>query len=693
MVIATGISSVTVQLLTIREFLAQFKGNEIVIALILFSWLFLGGLGTFGARVFAQKKKILSPSVFALGIYSCFILALPVIQIVAIRWLRDLIFIHGADTGFYSIFAYIFFTIMPYALLVGFVLPFSLFVIRDGIADYPGARIYLADNAGDLAGGALFSFILVFFLTPLKALFAASIPLSIAVCFLYPLNPRKRFIITLFAVIILGINGVAAFYEMNLLDPETGRQIHYEESRYSRLEVVEDQGQFTLFSDGVPTMSSINRTLAEEAIHYPLAQAIKTQHILLVSSVSEMMTEIEKYNLRTIDYVDIDPAAARLKFTYDLLKKVPGLSVIHQDARIFLSGTTKTYDAILVNLPEPETFQINRFFTSEFFRMAKSRLSPGGIFSFAVKGFDNYLTNERREQVSMLYHTAHSFFPHILLIPGQRIFFLCSDIPLKTDIPNLLNQKGVSTIYIKHFFHGDLTRERIDRLNNMILPQSRINSDENPALMKLMFLQWFKKHGDRPVWFIAGIGLFTLLYLLYIKKESYLLFTTGTLVMGAEVLVIFAFQIYFGYIYFQVGVIVTLFLAGLLPGAYAARMAKGNGKSYAMVADGLLIGTMILFYLAVSSHGDRLPVLFFQASGFIISFLCGFQFPLILDLGGDDNRAAFQSFSADLVGAGFGALVTSLVLIPFMGLGPAALLLAALKMTSLVIMGFCHESR
>jgi spermidine synthase len=33
-VIATGISSVVTQLLTIREFLAQFQGNEIVIAIL-----------------------------------------------------------------------------------------------------------------------------------------------------------------------------------------------------------------------------------------------------------------------------------------------------------------------------------------------------------------------------------------------------------------------------------------------------------------------------------------------------------------------------------------------------------------------------------------------------------------------------------------------------------------------------------
>ncbi|MGD8389032.1 MAG: hypothetical protein PVG49_17935, partial [Desulfobacteraceae bacterium] len=49
-VIGTGISTVTAQLLTIREFLSQFHGNEITISLVLFSWLLLTGIGSLAAR-------------------------------------------------------------------------------------------------------------------------------------------------------------------------------------------------------------------------------------------------------------------------------------------------------------------------------------------------------------------------------------------------------------------------------------------------------------------------------------------------------------------------------------------------------------------------------------------------------------------------------------------------------------------
>ena len=48
--IGTGISSISVQLITIREFLSQFHGNEITIALVLFCWLLITGIGSLCAR-------------------------------------------------------------------------------------------------------------------------------------------------------------------------------------------------------------------------------------------------------------------------------------------------------------------------------------------------------------------------------------------------------------------------------------------------------------------------------------------------------------------------------------------------------------------------------------------------------------------------------------------------------------------
>ena len=103
LVIATGISSVVTQLLTIREVLAQFQGNEIVIALVLFNWLCLGGLGTLLARVIT--RRLWKATIIKLGWLSLVLCGLSALQIPAIRELRNLIFISRQLGGFLSYLA------------------------------------------------------------------------------------------------------------------------------------------------------------------------------------------------------------------------------------------------------------------------------------------------------------------------------------------------------------------------------------------------------------------------------------------------------------------------------------------------------------------------------------------------------------------------------------------------------------
>jgi spermidine synthase len=69
--------------------------------------------------------------------------------------------------------------------------------------------------------------------------------------------------------------------------------------------------------------------------------------------------------------------------------------------------------------------------------------------------------------------------------------------------------------------------------------------------------------------------------------------------MGSEILIIFAFQIFYGYIYFQIGLIITVFLAGLLPGALLGDRLREGGKQILMLTDGLLIALMGILILAL----------------------------------------------------------------------------------------------
>ncbi|MGC9323876.1 MAG: hypothetical protein ACP5G0_03915 [Desulfomonilia bacterium] len=682
-VVATGISSVVSQLLYVREFLTQFEGNEYVISMILFDWLILGGIGTLLARYRAGSSAAVRTA--TLGWLSVLIAVLPSLGIFFLRIGRDIIFIHGASVGFYATFAFTFVMTAPYAVLIGFVLPYSLFVLRAGSSGYPGARVYMVDALGDTLGGALFSLILVNLLTPFESLlFINCVLLVVSTSLLIREVHSKRLIIVAVCG-VLCVNLGAVCIEENTISQGKGKLVQYKESRFGRIVVTRDSELYTLFVDGMPVTSSSNTILAEEAIHYPLSQLETPQEILLISSVGGMMGEIEKYSPRRVDYVQLDPELARAEFDFGILQNIEGLNLITEDARAYLMRTTKRYDAIVMNVPEPETFQINRFYTEEFFVRARSCLYPGGIVSFSIEGFDSYVSEPLRKKISCLYRTASESFSSVVIVPGQRLYFLCSESALTLDIPGRLDARGISTRYIEHYYHGDVSQVRRDLVNRSIDPGAPINRDESPYLMRLMFDSWFAKHAATPYAFYSALGIFIALYLLYISRAEFVLFSTGFTTMGSEVLVIFVFQIVFGYIYLKLGFIITVFLLGLLPGAFFGERIRTKTAPVLALSDGLIAVVLAILVIFIQGSGQYLPETFFYGVALCVSVLCGFQFPVALSFQGGDNPAAIKSFSADLIGAATGVLVVSVLLIPYLGIIHATVGLILLKVLSILI--------
>ena len=200
-----------------------------------------------------------------------------------------------------------------------------------------------------------------------------------------------------------------------------------------------------------------------------------------------------------------------------------------------------------------------------------------------------------------------------------------------------------------------------------------------------MFDQWFTRFDTSPLIFYGVLGVGLAVYLLRMTRAEFVLFSTGFMTMGSEILVIFAFQVLFGYIYFQIGLIVTVFLAGLLPGAWLGSRLASRARMVLAGGDLLLVILVGGFTLALAAGGERLPATFFLVFGFLVSLMCGFQFPAALTIEGGGGRAATRAFSADLMGASAGTLVTSVGLIPYTGLYGAAAGLIALKLISLFV--------
>ena len=647
---------------------------------MLFAWLFSTGLGSLLAKFLTSSSVTLYGGlVFSAGLW-------PLLQLILIRVLRDLIFVHGTSPGFYAIFLYILSITGSYCLLVGFVLPTALRVLqaRDGL--FSSGKLYIIGTIGDAVGGILFSFILVYWTKPFVTI-ALSSSLLVGVAVLI-LMVTRRWALLAGALSISVLFYIASFharFELATLSGQYGEILRYGESPYGRIVVSKEGPQHTFWESGLPFYSDADVLKGEEKVHYPLSQIDQVRDVLLISGgLGETVTEVFKHGAKRVDYVELDPYLTRMAEECGFIKKVPGLNVVNDDGRHYVKTTSLRYDAVIVDLPDPDTFQINRFYTEEFFGEVKNILNRGGILSFSLGYSPNYLSDVQRRKLSTVYASAKRYFKEVLLLPGEKAYFLCRDGALWSDIPDRLRAKSVQTLYVEGFYHGNVTPARISDLRASIDPEAPINSDFKPRMMPLLFEEWFMKHGTSPNLFIVVLMALIAIYFIFTRKEEYVLFSTGLTTMGVEMVLLFTFQIMYGCIYLKVGSIITAFLLGLLPGALLGNIHRRTFTCL-LISEVILLCLLGVIFVWTFHPSRDLPTFTFLAYGFLFSFFCGYQFPLVAEMIGEWKNPASGCLAADLTGAAVGAFATGAVLIPMWGAQVAIFFLLLIKISSNII--------
>jgi spermidine synthase len=309
----------------------------------------------------------------------------------------------------------------------------------------------------------------------------------------------------------------------------------------------------------------------------------------------------------------------------------------------------------------------------------------GGVLSFSLIANPNYLSDVRVKKLSSIFNTVQQCFRNVLLIPGEEIYFLARDGELTADIPSALKKKNIATIYVEGFYYGNVTGERVKFINESVDSAEAINTDFRPRIMNIMFEEWFRKYGTSPHWFMAGLLVVLIGYLIFIKREEYVLFSTGFAAMGVEMLVLFSFQVIYGYVYLKVGAIITAFLLGLLPGAILGNRLKKRGKGMLIRAETGMMVLLLAYLTWATFFQSAMPGFVFLLYGFAFSLLCGLQFPVAAEMIGEERSPAAGLFAADLVGAGAGTLAIGTLLIPLFGIQAAVVALILIKAISSVV--------
>lgn len=696
-----GAAAVMTQLALLRELLGAFSGNELVFGIGLGSWLLLTGAGTWLGRGSARLKDPGPALITGLMLVAL----LPLGQVVAVRVLRDVVFIRGAAVDVTGIAFGCLALLAPFCLISG-----ALLTLACGfLASREGARgigqVYVADSLGSIGGGILFSFVLVPWLDHFALLCLPAV-WNLGLAGLLARHFRRRWLLAS-AIAVAGGLGVEVL-RVDLDDVTTAMQhrgqhtVFHANSPYGRLVVTADSGQFTFFENGVPVISTHNIEQVEESVHYAMSQRPDARRVLLISGgVAGTAPEILRYGVPDLTYVEIDPLiiAAGRRFLPENLADAR-IKTVATDGRRFVQETGEHFDVVIVDVPDPSTSQLNRFYTAEFFAAVRRVLNRDGVLAFALGHYENYVSPELAQLLGSAHRTLRQSFAHVRMIPGGRIFFLGSDGPLSLDIAARLEQRGLPTKLVnRHYLDAMLAPDRLADLDRAVAQPADLNTDFNPSLYYYHLRHWLSQFTVGSGW--LGGALLVLLAAGFPPRRAVprVIFAAGFAASALEVVLLLGFQALYGSLYRQVGLLVTVFMAGLAAGAWQANRTWAHAENAAGLSP---TRTLLLLAFAIAALAALLPFVLPQLGRldaiagsalagqgivllitFTLAALVGGQFPLAAAAEpGDGAATASRLYTADLAGAALGALLVSALLIPLLGVTVVCLITAALNLAA-----------
>jgi spermidine synthase len=689
-VLSLGFTSLFFQVFLLREFLSVYYGNELVTGIVLAAWMLLTGAG---ARLGHFFPKILDKSRFLLFL-QIVMMVLPLLTIINLDIFRASSVPVGSMAGMNDILLAAVLLPAPFCLINGFLFTAYNAVYSAHDKANPAGRIYALEAAGSLLAGLLVNAFLIWFFDIficLRILLVINGAVILVIIFSSGTTTAKiisSFIISSF-IISSFLFDIGAFTS-RLLFPDQ-KILSNVESPYGRLTVTSSGSQQNYYGSGLLLFSTGNEIASEEAVHYALLQRPGPKRILLVSGgISGTLKEVLKYRPERIDYVELNPAILEAGKRDHLIPDDPAIHLHKGDARQFIRNSTVKYDAVLVNLPEPSTLQLNRFYTREFLSELKKVLAPGAVVSYSLPAASDYVSKRAGDLHSSLFNTLKENFPAIVIIPGQRDYYLASDSMLRQDIVALSSERNIPAIYVNPYYIDDEgIRERSRYILKNLDPAAPVNSDFRPVTFFRQLSWWttFSKLSVLlPVLLLIGV---LLLLLLSADRRNAGIFAGGFTASSMEVLLLLSFQVICGTMFLALGLIIALFMAGLALGAILVPRLYPEAKPAHYIHLQLTLALFALgFPFVVQAVGLlSLPAAFtWILIGLLtlaVSILTGLEFSVVSALrSADPVRAASRNYATDLVGSSAGALLTALLLLPFLGLTGTGLVLAGMNLVT-----------
>ena len=703
-----GFVSMLGQVTILRELNVAFYGIELIYALAIGAWL----LATATGALILRRRQASLAGIALLFCLLAWVLPLDILFLRASR----LVFsgVPGAYLSFFRQLAVMLLALAPVCLPLGF-----LFQRGARLYAQEGrgmAIAYAVESAGGLLGG-LTSTLSVRWGVQNFAL-AALCGFACLTVAAYPRLglPRRVPAIVTAPVLLLALFFSGPIESMTAAWSHEGL-LATRDTPYGRITVTGSSGQVAVFENDALAFETQDREI-EAFAHLPALQhAPPVRDILVLGGIDGTVKELLKYNPERIDCVELDGTEVGMVLSHmpAEMKEWAHDARVHlvvADPRRFVQGRPGLYDLVMVAMPEPVSGQANRFYTREFFSACARLMRPGAVLALRLRSGENLLTPAAKGRMESIYAALSAVFPHVLFLPGETNIVTGSFAPLPADPETLVGRLQrlaiptlfVSPPYIRYLYSNDRFFEIGEMLKTTRAP---MNTDLRPICYRYTLVIWLSKFfpslAAKELAQLDGLSprssavllLCAALFFLAARKRMgvrrvLLAATAGFAGMALESVVILSYQVRYGVLYQDIGVLLMSFMAGLAAGAWTVEKGVcGRTQRARPWGGGLLAASCALcafvYWRLYSGNAAGLmeagAVL--AAAGFVVAgiFVCAGRYDRP-----DQGQVVAPLYAADLFGGCAAALLVGLFAIPSAGLLTATLLAGSSTMLALLLL-------
>ena len=285
-------------------------------------------------------------------------------------------------------------------ILVGLELPLLMRILKEHL-DFRElvARVLTFDYIGALLASVLFPILLVPRLGLVRtSLLFGMLNAIVGLWGTYLLRPllnrrglgglrgRGFLVIGILAVAFIKADALTTLSEEVMLDNPV---VYTKQTAFQRIVITRAGKHFQLHLNGHLQFNSRDEYRYHEALVHPAMTSMESPRNILVLGGGDGLAvrEVLRYpSVESVALVDLDPAMTDLSTHFPLLADLnqnalddPRVTVINQDAFVWIGESETVFDLAIIDFPDPGSFSVGKLYTTRFFQMLRSRLRENSV--------------------------------------------------------------------------------------------------------------------------------------------------------------------------------------------------------------------------------------------------------------------------------------------------------------------------